>query len=213
MQDKKKILLVEGYNDKGVIEQVLNAYGINVDIEIKVCKGVDGMPDELRLHLKNPSAYSAVAVIADADTNTDSRWQQIRNILHNTGMYDCNRLPLPPEGAVLASVDSDISLKAGAWIMPINEYPGALVEFLIEMIPIEDELMVEVENKLMELESQCKQRYAAKDRNKAKVQTYTAWERKPGISVATAVKSRILNPHTPTADKFVEWIKEVFVNE
>lgn len=33
-----------------------------------------------------------------------------------------------------------------------------------------------------------------------------------GISVATAVKSRILNPHTPTADKFVEWIKEVFVN-
>ena len=47
---------------------------------------------------------------------------------------------------------------------------------------------------------------------KAKIQTYTAWERKPGISVATAVKSRILNPHTPTADKFVEWIKEVFVN-
>lgn len=46
MQDKKKILLVEGYNDKGVIEQVLNAYGINVDIEIKVCDGVAGMSDE-----------------------------------------------------------------------------------------------------------------------------------------------------------------------
>ena len=213
MQDKKKILLVEGYNDKGVIEQVLNAYGINVDIEIKVCGGVDVMSDELRLYLKNPSAYSAVAVIADADTNTNSRWQQIRNVLHDTGLYKCNRLPLSPEGAVLSSVDPDISLKAGAWIMPNNEYPGTLEDFLLDMIPIEDELMVEVENKLLDLESQCKQRYAVKDRNKAKVQTYIAWEHKPGISVATAVKSRILNPHTPTADKFVEWIKELFVNE
>lgn len=213
MQDKKKILLVEGYNDKGVIEQVLNAYGINVDIEIKVCGGVDVMSDELRLYLKNPSAYSAVAVIADADTNTNSRWQQIRNVLHNTGLYKCNRLPLPSEGAVLVSVDSDISLKAGAWIMPNNEYSGALEEFLLEMVPAEDDLMVEVDDKLLDLESQSKQRYAGKDRNKAKVQTYIAWERKPGISVATAVKSRILNPHTPTADKFVEWIKEVFVNE
>lgn len=213
MQDKKKILLVEGYNDKGVIEQVLNAYGINLDIEIKVCNGVDGMPDELRLHLKNPSAYSVVAVIADADTNTGSRWQQIRNVLHDTGLYKCNRLPLSPEGAVLSSVDPDIFLKAGAWIMPNNEYPGTLEDFLLDMIPIEDELMVEVENKLLDLESQCKQRYEVKDRNKAKVQTYIAWEHKPGISVATAVKSRILNPHTPTADKFVEWIKELFVNE
>ena len=51
MQDKKKILLVEGYNDKGVIEQVLNAYGINVDIEIKVCGGVDVMSDELIITL------------------------------------------------------------------------------------------------------------------------------------------------------------------
>lgn len=213
MQDKRKVLLVEGYNDKGVIEQVLNAYRINVDIEIKVCRGVDGMSDELRLHLKNPSAYSAVAVIADADTNTDSRWQQIRNVLHDTGLYKCNRLPLSPEGAVLASVDSDISLKAGAWIMPNNEYPGALEEFLLEMVPAEDELMAEVDHKLLELESRSKQRYAEKDRNKAKVQTYVAWERKPGISVSTAVKSRILNPHTPTADKFVEWIKAVFVTE
>lgn len=212
MQDKKKILLVEGYNDKGVIEQVLNAYGINVDIEIKVCDGVAGMSDELRLYLKNPSAYSAVAVIADADTDTNSRWQQIRNVLHGTGLYKCNRLPLPSEGAVLVSVDSDISLKAGAWIMPNNEYSGALEEFLLEMVPAEDDLMVEVDNKLLDLESQSKQRYAGKDRNKAKVQTYIAWERKPGISVATAVKSRILNPHTPTADKFVGWIKEVFVN-
>ena len=80
------------------------------------------------------------------------------------------------------------------------------------MVPAEDDLMVEVDDKLLDLESQSKQRYAGKDRNKAKVQTYIAWERKPGISVATAVKSRILNPHTPTADKFVEWIKEVFVN-
>lgn len=114
---------------------------------------------------------------------------------------------------MLASADSDISLKAGAWIMPNNEYPGALEEFLLEMIPTEDELMAEVDHKLLELESQSKQRYAEKDRNKAKVQTYVAWERKPGISVSTAVKSRILNPHTPTADKFVEWIKAVFVTE
>lgn len=206
----KKILLVEGINDKSVIEQVLKAYGVKVDWEIKECGGVTNMVEELRLYIKNPTAYLAIGIIADADSSTLSRWQQIRNILHNTGMYDCNRLPLPHEGIVVAPIDAENAPKVGAWVMPNNEYNGTLEDFLLEMVPTNDELMIEVEHKLLELEAHSRHRYPSTYHNKAKVQTFLAWERKPGISVATAVASQIFNPHTPTADKFVEWVKKVF---
>lgn len=206
----KKILLVEGINDKSVIDQVLKAYGIEVDWEIKVCGGVDNLADELPLYIKNPTAYSIIGVVADADSSTLSRWQQIRNILHNTGMYNCSRLPLPHEGIVVVPMELENAPKVGAWVMPNNEHNGTLEDFLLEMVPANDELMIEVEKKLSDVEAQGKHRYPSKYQNKAKVQTFLAWERKPGISVATAVASHIFNPYTPTADKFIEWVKGVF---
>lgn len=206
----KKVLLVEGFNDKGVIQEVLNAYGVDFDFDIKVCDSVDNMPDEIRLRIMNPSAYAILGIVADADTSTHSRWQQIRNILHNTGLYNCKRLSLSQDGNIVLPIDSDAGIKFGAWIMPNNEYSGALEDFLLEMVPADDTLMSEVEDKLSEFELKGRQRYPLKFHNKAKIQTFLAWERKPGISVSTAIKAHILNPHTPTADRFVEWIKNVF---
>lgn len=206
----KKVLLVEGPNDKGVIQEVLNAYGVDFDFDIKVCDSVDNIPNEIRLRIMNPSAYAVLGIVADADTSTHSRWQQIRNILHNTGLYNCNRLPSSKDGNIVLPIDPDSGPKVGVWIMPNNDYSGTLEDFLLEMVSSEDALMSEVENKLSDLESKSMHRYRSVSRNKAKIQTFLAWERKPGISVSTAIKAHILNPHTPTADRFVEWINNVF---
>ena len=210
---RKNILLVEGPNDKSVILGLLQKNDVIIsDFEIVVCGGIDNLPPQLELYLKNGTAYKMIGVVVDADISAEARWQQLKDRLMKTGKYDCKKMPLNSEGMIVAPQESE-DAKVGIWIMPDNQYQGALEDFLLKMIPQDDEILEEVERELAHLEAERIKRYKDKDRNKAMIYTYLSWEKNPGCSLNTAIVSYVLNPKTALADTFVKWIKGLFLCE
>lgn len=206
----KKVLLVEGVDDVLTILGLLDANKTEKNFEIIDCKGKDNLMPVFDSVLKNPSAYSVVGIILDADKNANSRWQQVRDRLIKTGFYQCEKMPLDNQGVIIEGTDVEIYPKVGIWIMPNNEYSGTLENFLLDMIDKEDVLLNKVEDVLTDIESLNIKRYKDIDRNKAKVHTFLSWEKNPGKSLRTEIVSRVLNPRTKTAEIFFEWLKLLY---
>lgn len=206
----KNILLVEGPNDGSMISGLLYKHAMYIpDSKIISCVGIENLLVQLDLYLKNSSAYNTICIVVDADKSVDSRWQQLRDRLWRTGKYNCKKMFLNKDGMIIEPIETD-DAKVGVWIMPNNKSQGTLEDFILDMIPQEDELFKEVERELLHLESAKIHRYKDKCRNKAKVHTFLAWNESPGCSLNTAIVSRILNPNTELANAFVTWIKNLF---
>ena len=207
----KNILLVEGPHDASVISGLLQKHRIQIpDFKIEVCVGLTNLLTKLDLYLKNSSAYDVIGVVVDADTSVESRWQQLRDRLLKFGKYACKRMPLNETGMIVCPIDAE-DARAGVWILPNNKYQGTLENFLLDMVPQDDELLEEVERELVHLEKENLNRYENKSRDKAKVHTYLSWEENPGCSLNTAIVSRILDSNTELANGFVMWIKNLFL--
>lgn len=207
--EKENILLVEGPNDKGAIEGLMQKHHVARNFEFVVATGIDNLLQKLDSYLKS-SAYGVIGVVVDADKDVDARWQQLRDRLMKTGKYSCKKMPLADGGMIIEADEPEQDAKVGIWIMPDNKYKGTLENFLLGMVPEDDELLVEVENELVRLETNNVKRYRDIDRNKAKVHTFLAWEENPGTSLYTAIVSRILNPDADIAKLFVVWIKSLY---
>ena len=187
--EKENILLVEGPNDKGAIEGLMQKHHVARNFEFVVATGIDNLLQKLDSYLKS-SAYGVIGVVVDADKDVDARWQQLRDRLMKTGKYSCKKMPLADGGMIIEADEPEQDAKVGIWIMPDNKYKGTLENFLLGMVPEDDELLVEVENELVRLETNNVKRYRDIDRNKAKVHTFLAWEENPGTdSIGEAVPS------------------------
>ena len=208
--EKENILLVEGPDDRSAITGLMTKHGVSPNFNFVVATGIDNLLQKLDLYLKNAAAYGMIGVVVDADKDIDARWQQLRDRLMKTGKYSCKKMPLADGGMIIEAEEPEQDAKIGIWIMPDNKYRGALENFLLEMVPKDDELMVEVENELVRLETNNVKRYRDIDRNKAKVHTFLAWEENPGTSLYTAIVSRILNPDADVAKLFIVWIKSLY---
>lgn len=206
----KKVLLVEGADDVQTILGLLDVYKLESGFNIMSCDGKDNLMLRFDAMLKNPSAYSVIGVVLDADENAGSRWQQVRDRLTKTGFYLCRKMPLDNQGMIIEGIDTNVFPKVGIWIMPDNRYCGTLENFLLDMIDKDDELLGKVEEVLTDIETLKIKRYRNIDRNKAKVHTFLSWEKKPGKSLRTEIVSRVLNPKTDTATNFINWLKRLY---
>lgn len=209
---KEKILLVEGINDRSVIQGLMSKHNVAQEFTFAIATGVDNLFQQLDLYLKNTTAYGVIGIVVDADKDANSRWQQFKDRLNKTGKYDCKQMSLVDGGMIIEAVEKDLDAKVGIWIMPNNKYKGTLENFLLKMIPKDDKLINEVERELTYIESEGLRRYRDVDRNKAKVQTFLAWGNKPGISINTAILSRVLDSNSDIAMLFIGWLIRLFKN-
>ena len=157
---KPQQLLVEGKDDRHVIwalcekYQVPETFSVEVPTEEKGTteeKGngitvlLDGLPDRLRQ--KN---LCTLGIVVDADRNLMGRWQAVSNRLNIVGYENIPKIP-PPDGWVYIPPNSDLP-KVGVWLMPDNQLPGMLEDFVAHLIPPEDKLRPKAELILQEIE-------------------------------------------------------------
>lgn len=203
------VLLVEGNNDFHVVCSLCQYYNVKENFSVIPNTGIDTAIKEFEVDLKNPSAYRRVGIVVDADSNVESRWQQLLSILKNTGKYDCDNLTLPESGLILKPKD-DFDSTVGIWIMPDNTSKGMIEDFALNMIEPSDPLLEKAESTLCELEKNGLQRYRDVHRSKAKIHTYLAWQDEPGMPMGQAITAKILNPGNKTTDNFVKWMEQLF---
>jgi len=139
----KRLLLVEGSNDKHVILAIQGRRGIRLlDSEKKeflVCEGIDRLLSSLPIQLKG-SDIAQLGVVVDADVNPSNRWTELRSILLAAGYIDVPQTP-SEQGTIIEAPTESILPRVGIWLMPDNKSSGILEDFLRFLVPTDCALL------------------------------------------------------------------------
>lgn len=202
-------LLVEGNDDVHVVRALWNSQSKPELFDIIDCKSKDGVLRDFEIRLTTPQNHKRIGVILDADTNASARWDAIKTRLNATGKYNSKKLRLSAKGLVLEATDSEFP-RIGVWIMPDNNLPGMMEDFLATLSEPNDPLMIKTEEVLSDLETQRINKYKIVHRAKAKIHTFLAWQDEPGKPMGTAITARVLDPTKSIAVVFISWLEKLF---
>ena len=208
----KKVLLVEGRDDKLVIPELMKANGIdwvtknNPIVYIEDCEGYENLIKRrlISTQLKE-SGLSALGIIIDADENPENRWQSIKNACSKS----IPDLPesLPDTGLIHLTPNQ---IKFGIWMMPDNQMSGMLETFLGYMIDDETQELWQFAREVTDRAVEKGAKFKETHRDKANIYSFLAWQNPPGIRFNQAIMKRILNPKAPKAQLFVNWFKTLY---
>ena len=200
-------LLVEGVDDEHVLRHIGIVRGISSLFEVQNLSGsanlLEHIPTRLGASIGNDDI---VGVVIDADANPDSRWRSIRGIFTQEGYQNIPTRP-NPQGTIIEPPAETILPRAGVWIMPDNQAPGKLEDFLRLMV-LETDTLIGYANDVVD--DIPEQRFSNQDRPKAVIHTWLAWQEEPGRPYGTAITARFLDPDVPQVDVLASWLERLF---
>lgn len=198
-------LLVEGQNDRHVISALCEQHNVVETFSIFVCDGIDKLLAGIPVRLKQ-SGFQTLGIVLDADQELQARWDSVCNRLKKEGYHSLPQQP-EPHGSIITLVGKP---KVGIWIMPDNQVPGMLENFVAHLIPANDGLSNKANRILDEIETANLHRYIANYRPKAFIHTWLAWQETPGRPMGQAITSRVLQSDSQLAVVFVNWLNRLF---
>lgn len=216
MEDtKKQILFVEGFVDSNFVKSFVDVHGIkwNELVEISPAFGYKKAIKKFCGALSNPSAYSHVGLIVDADEVCTDRYKLIQDTLNST-ISDPLVLPGLPNTGLIATYSG---MRYGIWIMPNCQGKGALESFLYNKISRPNSLLDEVEAAINTLEEHAKRDigleekiYYPNHKKKAIVHTYVSWKEPPDYSLGKALEEHFFDEETHEELDFLNWLRELY---
>lgn len=206
-------LLVEGKNDRHVIWALCEQYQLPETFTVEVppgkTEGVESLLAALPA-LLNEKKLKTLGIVVDADQDLAARWQSIRDRLIAIG-YPQADIPDSPRVEGWIYQPEDIYLKrVGVWVMPNNQLPGMLEDFVALLMPEGDNLRPKAEEILREIEGEKLNRYGEIHRAKALIHTWLAWQETPGMPMGQAITARVLRRESAIAQVFAHWLQQLF---
>ena len=202
-------LLVEGKNDQHVIWALCARYGLSEVFTVETPKndigGIDVLLKSLPIRLREEN-LQVLGVVIDADQNITSRWEAVRQRFFHTGYSEIPHA-VPVEGWVSSRVGVP---RVGIWLMPNNQFPGMLEDFVQLLLPTDDPLRPKAERVLEDIELSGLNRYQLSHHSKALIHTWLAWQEPPGMPMGQAITARALHYDSPLAVTFINWLKRLF---
>jgi hypothetical protein len=211
---KPQQLLVEGKNDRHVIwplcekHQLPETFSVEVPNEEDYGQGIEAVLAEIPIRLKQEN-FRTLGIVIDADQDLAARWQSVCSRLSVSGYQNIPKIP-PLEGWVCTNAEATNLPKVGVWLMPDNQLPGMLENFVARLISADDELLVKAELFLQEVEQTGLNRYTLIHNPKALIHTWLACQETPGMPMGQAITSQVLSYDSPLALVFVEWLRRLF---
>ncbi len=203
----QKVLLVEGRDDEHVLKHICTKHCIGRFDKViplgSYGQVLDAIPVQAPL-LRGKN--DAMGVVIDADSELNDRWQAVRDRFSEAGYSDVPRQP-KPSGTILHPPDKKFLPKAGVWIMPNNQSPGILEDFLAFLVPSNDDQWQHAQSCVKSITSPA---FKSQDRSKAVIHTWLAWREKPGLPFGTAITARYLDPDVPEVDELAGWLQHLF---
>lgn len=175
---QENVLLVEGNDDLHVLSSLFQHYQIPETFELPDPErggggGIDNLLLRMEGYLGAASNLKRLGVVVDADTDIESRWRKIRNILTKMGYQNLPDAP-DPAGTV---IEEELKPTFGAWIMPDNRLPGSLENFVSHLVPEGDILWPHA---ISTVDALPERRFSELHTAKVHIHTYLAWQEKPG---------------------------------
>lgn len=219
--DKPPRLLVEGRNDKRVVEALLVRHGFalpggqsrgdpnapKIIADEDGRSGVGAVLQRLTTFLKSTPN---LGVIVDADRSAAERWEQLLGLVERED--PTIRLPLEPDADGTIVEGHRPGWRLGFWIMPDNTTAGMLEDFLARLVPAEDRCwphaVRSTELARTDFGATIKEPHTAK----GAMHAWLAWQDPVGRPLAAAVggERSSLQHDSPLARSFVAWFQRLF---
>lgn len=216
-KQKKLVLLVEGPDDAHTLYHLLNRHlgrsQVDKKINIESREGFETLRKSLRDDLQVP-VLERLGIVVDADSDLDARWQSLRDRLTELGGQNVPDTP-EPDGTIVEVKQSYRTIQVGVWLMPNNQLPGMLEDFLQFLLPTDDALWERAKTAVDEIpDDDLPFDLTGKDKvpwqKKAQLHTWLAWQKEPGRPLGQAITKSFLNPKAPLAHKLVDWVCKLF---
>jgi hypothetical protein len=202
----KRILLVEGKDDKHVVYALRDFHGIPDVFDVKDKENAEQLLESLPVELKG-SDLERLAVILDADEDVTRRWIQLK---HRLGKSGGDLLPETPNvsGTIIQILDGPLF---AVWFMPDNRLSGMLEDFLTFLVPKDDELLPRVDGFIKDIPARLKL-FPAAHTPKARLHAWLAVQEKPGLRLGTAITAKFLKADNETTQPFIKWLRAALVD-
>lgn len=204
--DKNAHLLVEGKNDQHVIWALCEAHQVSETFDVLVPGdgGIDEVLADIPIRLKEAGLQS-LGIVVDANEKIQVRWDSIRGRLQRAGYSPPEQ---PPKDGFITSTSN--RPQVGVWLMPNNQVPGMLEDFVAHLILDDDTLKPVAEDTLQSIEKNGLNRYRPVHRPKALIHTWLAWQENPGMPMGQAITAHVLQHNHSLANQFVKWLGNLF---
>ena len=196
----ERVLLVEGRDDKHVVLHLCQA-----DASIRVPRviekdGIERLLDGIRGEILAEGRV-AVGILVDANDDLQARWQAVANRLRDAGIT-------PPAAPALGGTIIDGSPRVGVWLMPDNQSPGELEDFIAKMIPSGDPVWP-LSKDYIERIPEDDRKFRPGKILRAKVHAWLAARERPRL-LGQAIRTGDLRVDGAEAQLFVRWLRELF---
>ncbi len=202
----KRILLVEGKDDRHVVYAIRDYNGIPDVFEVRDKDDDVQLLDSIPVELKG-SDLERLAVILDADEGVVHRWEQLNHRFGNIPGVSLPKNP-NPQGTIIHIPDG---LLFGVWLMPDNLLSGMLENFLAFLVPNNDRLLPRVDQFLSDIPIDLRL-FPDIHLPKARIHSWLAIQKEPGKRLGTAITARYLDASRDVVQPFVKWLRAALVD-
>ena len=194
-----KVLLVEGVDDEHVVRHLRKSLNLELTFECRDEKGIDNLLKAIPLQIKVPGRQ-VVGILADANTNVHSRWQAIANKLSVADV-------LPPD-----TLDGDGTIidgmpRVGVWLMPDNNHPGDLEDFVVKLVPEDDAVWPRAVEYIDNIPISDR-KFKEQKTMRAKLHAWLATQEEPRQMGAAIGRGSLVAG--PSAKNFANWLEKLF---
>lgn len=221
------VMLVEGPDDWNVFYHLIRQHYSEKQV-IAIRKGdlrprLEPIPDEVKYiqfdvvksdSYFKPKALSAklkasdlerIGLVVDADSDLEVRWLKLRDALAICGYRE---LPTVPAVGGMVIEQEDYPT-VGVWIMPDNELPGKIEDFIAYLQPASDTLWTRAQEAVEQIPAE-ERRFKTQSAIKAAIHTWLAWQEEPGTPMGQAITKHYLDATAPHALKLLAWLRRLF---
>ena len=198
-----QVLLVEGPNDKHVVQHVWRRH-TQQDCHFCVTEkgGVEPLLDSIVPEIL-VAGRQTVGILLDANTNPDGRWQAVKDRLAKTGYYASLPTRQTSSGTIITGTP-----RVGVWLMPDNTACGELENFVERMIPAGDAVWPLSQSYIDGIPC-AERKFSPKKKKRAQVHAWLA-ARKDPRRMGEAIRTRDLEVDGALCQEFVSWLKALF---
>ena len=198
-----EILFVEGRDDVHVVDYLRKQKLPTLSFKIEDKKGVDSLIKAISLEIRD-SNHTAVGFLLDANDDLAGRWRVVSRELQK--MDICAPQDPSPKGTVIPGLSP--LPRVGVWLMPDNQSPGELEDFVRSMIP-ENDPAWEPARRYIKCIPEEERKFQPKKKSKAELHAWLATRKDPGL-MGLAIHRGDLKTDGPLCLDFLAWLKALF---
>ena len=205
VESGQHVLLVEGNDDEHVFHHITDRLDATLEFRILRKGGIAPLLAAIERDIRVPGR-EAVGIVTDANDDLNARWQAVTDRVRRAGLGI--RPPTHPDPAGTIIPGAARRPRVGIWLMPDNQSPGELEDFVAAMIPDGDPVRPLAERYIDGIPVSDR-KFAEGKTERAKVHAWLAAREDPR-RMGAAIVAGDLDTEVTLCQSFATWLRRLF---